>query len=303
MKKFSFAVMAAALSLAFASQAGAMTLNFANGVQDNATSSIADCYSPATGDFYQDCVTNSFISRSLAMSTDYFMNLDSFGGGGQGLGEESFTSAFSNTLGSGWTLNQGDMSVMSGITLTVTSFGAGAQYFVGGIGQSAAQSITVQLSGTNTLTQDLINQLVWIQGLEINYKPGSTAANFSTATNYNTLDDATFNGFTNCSAIPSGSPASVPPNTDNGYCDPIYPFVFSNRQFGDVPMGPWPNGSFRGIALLATVDTVNHAVTTYGGVSYGFDNSVATPEPGTWVMLFAGVAGIFIGRRRLTARA
>jgi hypothetical protein len=66
-------------------------------------------------------------------------------------------------------------------------------------------------------------------------------------------------------------------------------------------LGPWPNGSFRGIALLATIDTVNHSVTTYGGVSYGFDNSVA-PEPGTWVLLLAGVAAIFIGRRRLAAR-
>jgi hypothetical protein len=302
MKKFSFAVTAAAISLACASQAGAMSLTFANGVSDHSSSSIASCFSPFTSQIYQNCVTKGFVSDSVAGNTDYFMNLNTFGGGGQGLGEESFASAFSNTLGSGWTLNQGDMSVMSGITMNVTQFSTGSYSAIGGIGQGPTHDITVQLTGTNTLSQSLINQLVWIQGLEINYKPGSTAASFSTATNYNTLDDATFNSFSGCTAVPNGSPANVPANTTNGYCDPIYPFQYSNLQFYDAPMGPWPNGSFRGIALLATIDTVNHSVTTYGGVSYGFDNSVA-PEPGTWVLLLAGVAAIFIGRRRLMARS
>jgi MYXO-CTERM domain-containing protein len=300
MKKFSFAATAALLGLACASQAGAMTLTFANGVSDNSSSSIASCYSPFTGGIYHDCVTKGFVSDSVAMNTDYFINLDTFGGGGQGLGEESFTSAFNDAL-SGWTLNQGDMDVMSGITMTVTKFSTGSYDAVGGIGVGPAHNITVQLSGTNTLTQSLVNQLVWIQGLEINYKPGSTAANFSTATNYNTLDDATFNSFSGCTPVPNGSPANVPANTTNGYCDPIYPFQYSNLQFYDAPMGPWPNGSFRGIALLATIDPQAKTVTTYGGVSYGFDDSAA-PEPGTWVMLLAGVAAIFAGRRRLTSR-
>ena len=301
MKKFSFAVAAAAVSLACASQAGAMTLSFANGVSDYSTSSIGSCFSPFTSQIYQNCVTKGFVSDAVASNTDYFMNLDTFGGGGQGRGEESFTSAFTSSLGSGWTLNQGDMSVMAGITMTVTQFSTGSYSAIGGIGQGSAHDITVQLSGTSSISNSLLNELVWIQGLEVNYKPGSTAANFSTATNYNTLDDATFNSFTGCSNIPAGSPATVPQNVSNGYCDPIYPFQYSNRQFYDAPMGPWPNGSFRGIALLATIDTVNHSVTTYGGVSYGFDNSVA-PEPGTWVLLLAGMAAIFAGRRRLTSR-
>ena len=301
MQKFSFALAAATLGLACASQAGAMSLTFGNGVADQSSSSIASCYSPFTSEAYQSCKTSGFVSDSVDSNTDYFMHLDTFGGGGQGLGEESFTSAFSNALGSGWTLNQGDMSVMAGITMTVTQFSTGSYSAIGGIGVGPTHDITVQLSGTNTLSQSLVNQLVWIQGLEINYKPGSSAANFSTATNYNTLDDATFNSFPGCTAIPAGSPANVPTNTTNGYCDPIYPFQYSNLQFYDAPMGPWPNGSFRGIALLATIDTTNHSVTTYGGVSYGFANSVA-PEPGTWVLLLAGVAAIFIGRRRLTAR-
>src|SRR6185312_1733068 len=302
MKRISFPIVAVTLGLTCVSQAGAMAVTFANGVSDNATSSIASCSSPFTGYGYTNCVTKGFVSDSLATNTDYFMNLDTFGGGGQGLGEESFTSAFVGSLGQGWTLNQGDMSVMAGITMNVTQFSTGSYGSIGGIGLGSAHHITVQLSGTNTLSQTLVNQLVWIQGLEINYKPGSTAATFSTATNYNTLDDATFNSFTGCTAVPNGSPANVPANTTNGYCDPIYPFQYSNLQFYDAPMGPWPNGSFRGIALLATIDTVNHSVTTYGGVSYGFDNSAQTPEPGTWGMLLAGVAAIFVARRRLLAR-
>ena len=301
MTKFSFAVAAAAISLACASQAGALTLTFANGVSDYSSSSVASCFSPFTTDTYQNCVTRGFVSDTVAQNTDYFMNLNTFGGGGQGLGEESFASAFASTLGQGWTLSQGGADVMAGITMTVTQFSTGSFSAIGGIGQGPAHNITVQLSGTDSISNTLLDQLVWIQGLEINYKPGSTAANFSTATNYNTLDDATFNSFTGCSNVPAGSPATVPQNVSNGYCDPIYPFQYSNRQFYDAPMGPWPNGSFRGIALLATIDTVNHSITTYGGVSYGFDNVVA-PEPGTWVMLLAGVAAIFIGRRRLTAR-
>lgn len=301
MNKFSFALGVAVLSFACASQAGAITLTFAPGVSDTSSSSIANCLSPFTNQAYENCVTQAFVSSSVASYTDYFMNLDTFGGGGQGLGEESFASAFSNTLGSGWTVTADQTNVLSGITMTVTNFSTGSYDAVGGIGVGPAHNITVQLSGTGSLSQDLVNQLVWIQGLEINYKPGSTAANFSTATNYNVLDEAAFNGFPACTPIPAGSPASVPPNTTNGYCGPIYPFQYSNLQFYDAPMGPWPNGSFRGIALLATIDTVNQSVTTYGGVSYGFDNSVA-PEPGTWVMLLAGVAAIFVGQRRRRAR-
>ena len=52
----------------------------------------------------------------------------------------------------------------------------------------------------------------------------------------------------------------------------------------------------RAIALLATVNTVSDTVTVYGGVSYGFDNTV-TPEPATWMLLLAG-AGILLYMRR-----
>jgi hypothetical protein len=232
------------------------------------------------------------------------MNLDTFGGGGQGLGEESFASAFSNTLGQGWTLNQGNPDMLSGITMTVTQFSTGSYPLVGGIAKGSAHDITIKLSGTNSISSTLLNQLVWIQGLEINYKPGPAPDGYSTASNYNTLDDATFNSLTSdCNAIPAGSPTTVPAEPfpmGTEYCDPVYPFQYQDRTFYDAPAGPWPNGSFRGIALLATIDTVNHSITTYGGVSYGFDDSV--PEPGTWVLLLAGMAAISFGRRRLLTR-
>jgi MYXO-CTERM domain-containing protein len=294
MKRFSFALAAGTLSLVCASTAGALTLSFANGVSQNPTSSIATCSSPFTNANYQDCVTTGFISDSLATNTDYFMNLDTFGGGGQGLGEESFASAFAayeTASGVDWTLQADQNNTLAGNTITVTNFTTASFGQVGGI-----NNIRIELSGA--LTQSLIDQLVWIQGLEINYKPGVGAPAFSTQTNYNVMDDAAFSNF-NCTAIPNGSPASVPAGT---WCGPIYPFQYSDAHFFDAPMGPWPNGSFRGIAMLATIDTVNHVVTTYGGVSYGFDNSVATPEPGAWTLLLAGVGVIFLGRRRLMAR-
>jgi hypothetical protein len=246
-------------------------------------------------------VSTAFISDSIAANTDPFMNLDTFGGGGQGLGQESFASAFDSyaaSSGLNWTLLADNTNALSGITMTVTSFSAASTGNLGGIG-----ALNVDLSGAS---QSILDQLVWIQGLEINYKPGPPPEGFETDTNYNTLDDWTFNGFPSggCNAVPDGSPATVPgaplpSGTD--YCDPIYPFQYQDKTFFDAPMGAWPNASFRGVAMLASIDTTNHIVTTYGGVSYGFDNSVA-PEPGTWALLLTGVAGILIGRRRLMAR-
>src|SRR3569833_1281864 len=94
MQKFSFALAAATLGLACASQAGAMSLTFGNGVSDQSSSSIASCYSPFTSEAYQNCKTTGFVSDSVASNTDYFMNLDTFGGGGLGFGFVSFFCVF-----------------------------------------------------------------------------------------------------------------------------------------------------------------------------------------------------------------
>jgi hypothetical protein len=301
MKKFSFALAATMFALSCAPQAGAISLEFAPGVTGTASSYTSFCYLPYTSNVYEGCSTNAFVSDSLATSADVFMNLDTFGGGGQGLGTETFASAFANTL-PGWTLASGDLSALSGITLTVSSFSTGSYQPNGGISRADEDhNITVLVSGVDTLAGNLADQLVWIQGLEINYTPGGDPANFLTTNNYNTLDDSTFNGFPYCTPIPAGSPSEPQGSGPNGYCDPIYPFQYSNMQFYDAPRGPWPYGSFRGIALLATIDPEAQLVTTYAGVSYGFDNTVA-PEPGTWVLLLAGVGGIFFGRRRAMAR-
>ncbi len=297
MKRFSALVISVAAL--FASSAAAMSIQFANGVPSTATSSIAACNNPLYGQNYTGCTTNAFISPNVATSTDYFMNLDSFGGGGQSLGEESFTSAFalSNT---GYTLQQSS-DTLSGITLTVTQFGAGSYANVGGIG-GQPPALSVSVSGTLGAGDPTANQLVWIQGLEINYQPGLPGNNsYDTSQNFNTLDDASFNNLTTgCTAIPASPNATTPSNVPGSpaggnYCDPIYPFQYNNNSFFDAPLGPWPNGSFRGIALLATINTVSDVITTYGGISYGFDNSVA-PEPATWMLILCGACMVALSR-------
>ena len=69
------------------------------------------------------------------------------------------------------------------------------------------------------------------------------------------------------------------------YCDPIYPFqnapggMGQPNGFGDGPRSFWDRpGSFRGIALLSTVDTNNRILTVYNGVSYGFDARYSRKE-------------------------
>ena len=302
-KPFTLFSLLPVLLFAFAPRASAISIQFANGVNQNASSFIANCSNPFYGRDYTQCATKAFVSDSVATANDFFLNLSTFGGGGA-FGEESFASAFAN--GTGYTLAS-DTTMLAGITLTVTEFGAGSYATVGGIG-GQPPDIRVTVTGNLAAGDPTANQLVWIQGLEINYRPGLAGNNsYNTGTDFNTLDDATFNHFTaGCTAIPASpnnaTPSNVPASPAGGnYCDPIYPFQNQNLSFFDAPLGPWPNGSFRGIALLATINTVSNTITTYGGVSYGFDNSVA-PEPGTWLLLGSSVALVLVSRRKTHVR-
>ena len=299
-----FGALPVLLLVALAPQADAISIQFANGVNDTASSYIANCNNPLYGRAYTQCATKAFISDSVATANDFFLDLSTFGGGGQSLGEESFASAFAN--GTGYTLAS-DTNKLAGITLTVADFGAGSYATVGGIG-GQPPDIRVNVTGNLGAGDPTANELVWIQGLEIDYQPGLAGNNsYNTGTDFNTLDDATFNHFTaGCTAIPASpdkaTPSTVPASPRGGnYCDPIYPFQNQNLSFFDAPLGPWPNGSFRGIALLATINTVSNTITTYGGVSYGFDNSVA-PEPGTCLLLVSGVAFVLVSRRKTRIR-
>ncbi len=297
LSKLIFILLPLLLLVLAAQQARAISLTFANGVPGNATSYIANCNNPLYGQAYVGCTTRAFSSDDVATSNQNFMDLSSFGAGTGGLGEESFATAFANTLGAGWSLTQGP-TALAGITLTVTSFGAGSYSNVGGIG-STNPNITVTVGGTlNNPGDPALGQLAWIQGLEIDYQPGLPGnSSYNTGTDYNVLDDATFNNLTaGCTAVPASlnatTPSNVPASPQNGkYCDPIYPFQYTSRMFYDAPLAPWPNGSFRGIAMLATIDTVSKTVNVYGGVTYGFDNPVA-PEPGTWMLLLTRIGGL-----------
>jgi hypothetical protein len=150
------------------------------------------------------------------------------------------------------------------------------------------------------------NTLAWSQGLYVNFRPGVAAT-----TVQDILDNFTFNmmgaafagGCTPLPASPMGGVSTIPPNPPKPYCDPIYPFqnapggAGQPNGFGDAPRTFWDRpGSFRGIALLSTVDTNNRILTVYNGVSYGFD--LSTPEPSTVVLFLAGMGWILFARYR-----
>jgi hypothetical protein len=278
------------------------------------TASVANCvFEGVLVTKYTDCTSTAFISDTDATATTTFLK-----GAYNGTGptDQTFMSTFgvwnkSQQTGVKWTIVNG--GALADLTLTVNPFEACAteaacdrtkdQGDGGGIG--AIRIVPTMETGYKGPP---LNQLVWAQATYDNATGPDAQA-------VNTLDVYT----KGCMALPAPPPNSknvtvdipgIAPKTQ--YCEPIYPDQYDNKRFFDAPSGPWPDFSFRAIALLATVsETTNAAgtvtaatLTVYDGVNYGFDLSAkaampaAMPEPSTWMMMFAGFAGLgFAGYR------
>jgi hypothetical protein len=219
-----------------------------------------------------------------------------------------------------WSIKNG--GVLPDLTLTINPFSAIAN--VDGTG--GISDITISLAVDPGYKGPSLNQLVWSQGLYINYSVPSGSRLDPPA---NTLDSYLFNsnGSLSGGSGPFGqapAPLPTPPANSNdvtldiganpadtAWADPIYPFQTADKSFFDAPQGLWPDASFRGIALLSTVSETTNAMgkvtagtlTVYDGVSYGFDLSVV-PEPDTWLMLIVGFGSVGLSalRRRSAHR-
>jgi hypothetical protein len=255
------------------------------------------------------CGIQSYLSYSDTQTiNDLFTDLGSFNS--QPVGEESFATAYANWSASnpGWTLNE--QPGLANLAYNITTFDTFANQSIGFV------RIAISVTAEAGYAGPALNQLVWIQGLEINYNvappPGSPAdppLNTLDAYSYNTGGTPSGGGgaFANpCVAIPASpnnaTPSTIPATPANSaYCDPIYPFQDGNAGFFDRPTGVYPSDSFRGMAFLATVNTQTKTITLYdGGVNYGFDLFVA-PEPSSMVLMGAGIGVLIFFRKRVAA--
>jgi hypothetical protein len=234
------------------------------------------------------CGANGYLSYGTGITSTEFFNFSGFNNPG-GAGEETFTDSFNafagTAAGAGWTLNTG---AALDLTYSVSTFRTFATSSNGGV------EIQVDISLPVGSTVD-ISTLFWSQALAVNYKV-QDAAGVNHSPPVLAMDSFSFN--LGGSAIPPGSTCSDTGAGGKAYCDPLYPFQYGDRHFYDKPTGLYPIDSFRGIAMLSSVDFTNKVLTVYPtGVSYGFDLWVV-PEPGTYVMISAGLAAIIVLRKR-----
>jgi hypothetical protein len=158
-------------------------------------------------------------------------------------------------------------------------------------------TIEANLSGLTLPALGAGDQLLWLQGLQINYTPGPNAP---TVAPYYTMDTSTLSGLV-C------DPAAVK-GTGDVFCPPAYPFQYANNMFYDQPKAFYQTPGttqafFNADAYLAVENTNTDTVELLDGFSYGFQNSVS-PEPGSFVLLGTGLLGLAgLVRRKIGQRA
>ncbi len=270
-------------------------------VIDTTTVVVGSC---ATGaGTASNCADTGYISTTTANATTSFI-----GGsiGGADPATVDFTSAFNSwnaANGDQWTLvNGGNLDVQLTVNATVGSAGSGS---------SGLSDIIVTLGNFVQGNGPSEQQLVWTQGLAVNYAPGfGMTSPFTTLDTYSLSAGSSGSGGafqSACEALPGQTPGanntspSIVPAVTSGkaYCDPIYPFQYGSEYssvdgvatgtdfFYDAPQAPWPDGGFRGVSLLSTITfgtnaagtVTSRTLTVYQGVSYGFNLATNSSDP------------------------
>ncbi|MGD0496821.1 MAG: PEP-CTERM sorting domain-containing protein [Bryobacteraceae bacterium] len=218
------------------------------------------------------------------MTTAYFdaSSLDAqVDGGVVDLFQQAFNTWNASGGGQGWTLVK---APDVGTTFTVDT--ATAQQFagvtLGGLTIHVAVGGTLPTAGAN-------EQLVWSQGLYINYTVGPQAP---AVPGYYAMDTSTLSNL-DCSQA-------------NIFCPPAYPYQYNDDSFYDQPKAFYnpprtTQDFFNGDAYLSVENTATKTLTIYDGVSYGFQNYVS-PEPGAWLLFGSGIVALLLIRRRNSAK-
>lgn len=232
-------------------------------------------YNPC-GNFVAGCKTTAYFDAGslIAQNGDEVSSLfqQAFDTWNAANGNDwTLESTVDDTLGGTFNINPAAAGQFGGVTL-------------GGL------TINIALSGVTLPALGEDEQYVWVQGLMINYAPGPNAP---TQTPYYAMDTSTLSNLT-CGG--------------NIFCPPAYPYQYNDNSFYDQPKAFYqPPGQtqafFDANAYFAVENYEDDTIQLYDGVSYGFQNFVITPEPGTYLLFGSGLLGLFVLAQRKRAES
>jgi hypothetical protein len=193
----------------------------------------------------------------------------------------------------GWTLTfGGDLGGAFNVSIAMAEqFNAANNVVNNNVVRGGAE---IQITPDATLRTTLTNEvnalnsgggdykITWVQGLYDNY-----ALSGNTVPAFYEMD-------TTSATNPSYTDSYPPQPGSNGFYD--------QPKFRYQPLDQ-PQGFFYANAYLAIESQNNKILTVFDGVDYGWNNFVATPEPGTWLLLGGGLLVTWLARKRNWSRA
>lgn len=204
-----------------------------------------------------------------------------------------FQSAFNAWNPGGWT---DALGAQPGGTFNMTGNPVTNPAAAGQFGGVTLGGLTIE-ANLNGLTLPALgagDQLLWVQGLYINYAPGPNAP---TVAPYYAMDTATLSSLV-CTPTAVKSTADV-------FCPPAYPYQYNNNMFYDQPQAFYQapgqtQAFFNADAYLAVVNYNNKSVSLLDGFAYGFQN-IVSPEPESLLLFGSGLFLLaIVVRRRVT---